>query len=77
MGSEEMHRERMLATLSSLGLRRRRVIVLEEGSEELKSRAHVRDELLVRAVRLYLLELGEGKGSSVNARRLVNLVVDK
>ena len=71
-----MHRESMLATLSSLGLRRR-VIVLEEGSEELKSRAHVRDEPLVRGVRLYLLELGEGKGSSVNARRLFSLVVDK
>jgi len=52
----------MLATLSSLGLRRRRVIVVEEGREELRSRAHMRDEPLVRGVRLCLLEWGEERG---------------
>lgn len=52
----------MLATLSSLGLRRRRVIVVEEGREERKSRARVRDEPLVRGVRLCLSEWEEGRG---------------
>ena len=53
------------------------MIVVEERSQELKSRVRVRDEPLVRGVRLCLLELGEGRGSSVSARRLCNLVVDK
>lgn len=54
-------------------------MVTEGGSEELRSRAHVRDEPWVGGVRLYLLEWGGegGRESSISARRPFNLAVEK